>query len=82
MVKVIKPERGWAIVHWTGRIYIETVSKTRKDAIAVFMHGYVPKRKGRTWKAESQYGIHKAIKVDVLLAGTTLPSTHHSSEAK
>lgn len=68
-MKTIKPERGWAVVHWTGRIYLESVARTRKQAIANFMHWFV--RRGKTWKSESQYGVHKAIKVDVTLAGTT-----------
>lgn len=74
MVKVIKPERGWAVVHWTGRIYLETVARTRKQAIANFLHWFVAGR-GKTWKSESEYGVHKAIKVDVILAGTAVPST-------
>lgn len=72
MVKTIKPERGWAIVHWTGRIYLETVSSTRKEAVAVFMKMFVPR--GKTWKDQSEFGVHKAIKVDVVLAGTSVPN--------
>jgi hypothetical protein len=73
MVKVIRPEPGWAIVHWTGRIYIHTVSRTRREAVAAFVKNFVPR--GKTWKTESEFGIHKAIKVEVILAGTALPST-------
>ena len=79
MVKVIKPETGWAIVHWTGRIYIETASHKRKEAIAVFMKMFV--KRGGTWKNESQYGIHKAIKVDVVLSGTAVSSTQKTGAA-
>lgn len=70
MVMTVKPERGWAIVHWTGKIYLETASYKRKDAIAVFMKMFYPR--GRTWKSESQYGVHKAIKIDMTLAGTSV----------
>lgn len=68
MVNVIKPEPGWAIVHWTGRIYIETVSRTRREAVAKFVRLYCGR--GETWKSASAYGVHKAIKVEVILAGT------------
>ncbi len=74
MVKVIKPEPGWAIVHWTGRIYIATVAHTRKEAVALFV-GLFCKR-GQTWKSESQYGVHKAIKIEVILAGTSALSVN------
>jgi len=69
MVKTIKPERGWAVVHWTGRIYLNSVARTRRQAIANYLHWFAGR--GKTWESESEYGVHKAIKVDVVLAGTS-----------
>lgn len=77
MVKVIKPEPGWAVVHWTGRIYLESVARTRKQAIANFLHWFVGR--GKTWKSQSEYGVHKAIKIEVILAGTSLSRPHRGT---
>jgi hypothetical protein len=58
-----EPVNGWAIRHWRGRIYVDTVCRTRRDSIATFQKAY--RVSDKTWKDHSKYGVHRAVKVTV-----------------
>jgi hypothetical protein len=58
-----RPILVWAIKHWNGGIYADTVRRTRKEAIEAFVSQFVPR--GKSWKSESEYGVHRAIRVEV-----------------
>lgn len=55
--------RAWAIKHWDKGLYIDTVSRTRAEAVEKFKRGYVGARKD--WKLDSKYGVHRAVRVQV-----------------
>jgi hypothetical protein len=61
-MKPAKAARGWAIKHWSGGLYIETVSERRRDAVETFKHLYG----AETWKEPSPRIVHRAVKVVVL----------------
>jgi len=54
---------AWAIKHWTGEIYIDTVRRTRSEAKSSFFEqfGFDEKK----WKTDSRFGVHRIIRVDV-----------------
>lgn len=56
-----RPVLLWAIAHWKQGIYSETVRRTRKEAIDAFMERYA--RASSSWRSESQYGVHQAVKI-------------------
>jgi len=62
-----RPVLAWAVVHWNAGLYAETIRRTRKEAVEAFVSNFVPK--GKTWKSESQYGVHKAVRVYVTIWG-------------
>lgn len=35
-----KPAMGWAIQHWRGHLYVETVRRTRREAISAFIEQF------------------------------------------
>jgi hypothetical protein len=55
--------RAWAIKHWDKGLYIDTVSRTRAEAIRKFKLGYVGAMD--SWKDDSKYGVHRAVRVAV-----------------
>lgn len=54
---------GWAIKHWRGQFYIDTASRTRAEAIAVFRRLYGVSEK--VWKDDSKHRIHHAAKIEM-----------------
>jgi hypothetical protein len=56
-----RPILLWAVAHWDKGLYADTVRRTRKEAIDAFVSQFVPKN--QTWKTESQYGVHRAVRV-------------------
>lgn len=57
---------GWAIKHWKGHLYIETVSRTRKEAIDTFQTQFYlgsSARRRKEWR--KQYPANKAVRVKI-----------------
>jgi hypothetical protein len=57
------PVYGWAIKHWNGGFYIDTVRRTRAEAIAAFVERFVPE--DSTWRKKSICGIHRTVRVTI-----------------
>lgn len=64
--------KAWAIKHWNGGLYVDTVRRTKREAIEVFKckfyRGSGEKRE-KNWKDDSRYKIHRAVKVSVEISG-------------
>lgn len=56
---------AWAVKHWNGGIYIDTVRRTRWEAVAAFKKLYGISN--RRWCKD--YGVHRPVKVAVLELG-------------
>lgn len=66
-IRSAKPVRAWAIVHWNGGIYANTVSNTRRDAVATFKAAY--RVRDKKWRHDVKWNIHRAVKVTVTVGG-------------
>lgn len=56
-----KTTEAWAVAHYSGGIYVDTISKLRKDSVAEFQALYG--RNDNDWRLDVKYGVHAAIKV-------------------
>ena len=61
-----RPMLIWAVAHWEEGIYADTIRRTRKEAIDAFMKRFV--LPNETWKSESKFGVHRAVRVEVQIA--------------
>lgn len=52
---------GWAIRHWNYGLYVDTVRRTRNEAIAAFMEIYGVGN--RRWDHDRRYRVHKPVRV-------------------
>lgn len=58
--------RGWAIKHWTGGIYIDTVRRTRREAVEAFLQNYFRGSSIRRWTQwRDQHPANRAVRVSV-----------------
>jgi hypothetical protein len=55
--------RAWAIRHWRGGVYIDTVRRTRSEAVAAFKKQF--RVTGKKWDHDRRWGIHRAVRVAV-----------------
>lgn len=67
MRKEQKQRTAWAIKHWNGQFYNDTVRAARRDTIECFRAAYGCSEK--QWRDDVKYGVHRAVKV-------TLVETH------
>lgn len=54
---------AWAIVHWSGAFYIDTVRARKRDSIEAFKALYGID--DATWKSDRKFKIHRAVRVSV-----------------
>ncbi len=59
-----EPARAWAVRHWNGGLYVETIRRTRAEAIASFKEQFGVG--DAEWRDDAKYGVHRAVHVLVL----------------
>jgi len=66
LIRKPDPTEAWAIAHWRGGFYPNTVSELRRDAVSIFKEMYGVSDKD--WRDDVKYGVHNAVKITIALS--------------
>lgn len=70
-------ETAWAIRHWSGGIYADTVRKTRSASISYFKETYAVA--DAKWAHDVRFGVHRCIRVFIVPIRALLPKLEGKS---
>jgi len=60
--------KAWAIKHWRGGLYIDTVRRTRREAIDTFLQNFFrgsASSRRKKWNDDRKYHVHRVVRVNV-----------------